>query len=91
MNSLAKLQEDEVTAVEVNFTKYMICLVLSDGREISTPLEFYPKLAKATQAQLKNFRFIGDGTGIHWNDLDEDLSVQSIVLGRKAYNYLKAS
>ncbi len=91
MNTLAKSQETDTLAVEVQFTKDMICLTLSDGREVRTPLEFYPVLAKATEAQLNNFRFIGDGSGIHWNDLDEDLSVESIVLGRKAYNYPKAS
>lgn len=78
------------SAIEAQFTKDIICLILSDGREVKTPLEFYPILAKATEAQLKNYRLIGDGSGIHWNDLDEDLSVESIVLGRKAYNYSKA-
>lgn len=91
MSTLAKSIETEVIAIDVQFTKDMICLVLADGREVKTPLEFYPVLAKATEAQLKNYRLIGDGSGIHWNDLDEDLSVESIVLGRKAYNYSKAS
>ena len=90
MNTLAKSQETEIVAVEIQFTKDMICLVLSDGREVKTPLEFYPLLAKASEAKLKNYRFIGGGTGIHWNDLDEDLSVESIILGRKAFNYSKA-
>ena len=90
MNTLARSLETETIAIEAQFTKDMICLILSDGREVKTPLEFYPVLAKATEAQLKNYRLIGDGSGIHWNDLDEDLSVESIVLGRKAYNYSKA-
>lgn len=87
MNTLAKNQEDEFIAIDVTFTKDMICLALSDGREVKTPLEFYPTLARATEDQLKKFRLIGGGTGIHWEVLDEDLSVESIVLGRKAYNY----
>ena len=91
MNTLAKVQETETIAIEVQFTKDMICLILSDGREVKTPLEFYPLLAKATETQLKNYRFVGGGTGIHWNDLDEDLSVDSIIFGRKAYNYSKVS
>ena len=78
-------------AVEVGFTRDAICLVLSDGREVRTPLEFYPTLARATEKQLENLRLIGGGSGIHWTDLDEDLSVESIVLGRKAYNFPKAS
>lgn len=76
--------EKEPLAVEVEFTNDMICLVLADGREVRTPLEFYPRLARATKKQLKNFRLIGGGTGIHWEDLDEDLSVESIVSGRRA-------
>lgn len=75
-------------AIDVSFKKDMICLVLSDGREIRTPLEFYPTLARATDAQLKKYHLMGGGgTGIHWEALDEDLSVESIILGRKAYNY----
>ena len=91
MNTLAKNEESAFVAIEVSFTKDMICLVLSDGREVKTPLEFYPTLARATEKQLKNLRLIGGGSGIHWTELDEDLSVESIVLGRKAYNFSKAS
>ena len=87
MNTLAKSQEDEFVAIDVKFTNDMICLALVDGREVRTPLEFYPTLARATQEQLKKFRLIGGGTGIRWSELDEDLSIESIVLGRKAYNY----
>lgn len=86
MSTLAKLEMEPV-AIEVTFTQDMICLVLSDGREVKTPLEFYPRLAKATMDQLNNFELLGDGIGIHWPDLDEDLSVDSIVQGRKAFNY----
>jgi hypothetical protein len=74
----------EPVAIEVTFAEDMICLVLDDGREVKTPLEFYPRLAKATNEQLENFRLLGGGTGIHWEDLDEDLSVDSIVSGRRA-------
>ncbi len=84
-------KNEGVVAIAVEFTMDMICLTLSDGREVKTPLEFYPLLAKAREAQLQNYRLIGDGSGIHWSDLDEDLSVESIVLGRKAYNFSKAS
>ena len=84
--SKARKSEREPVAVEVNFSEDMICLVLDDGREVKTPLEFYPRLAKANQKQLNNFRLIGGGTGLHWKDLDEDLSVESIILGRRAFN-----
>jgi len=84
--SKARKSEREPVAVEVNFSEDMICLTLDDGREVRTPIEFYPRLAKANQKQLNNFRLLGGGTGIHWKDLDEDLSVESIVLGRRAFN-----
>ena len=89
MSILAKHQEDDPIAVEVSFTDEMIFLLLSDGREIRTPLEFYPTLARASRNQLQDFRLLGGGSGIHWPRLNEDLSVESIVLGRKAYNYSK--
>lgn len=88
MGSLAgQYSHPEAVALEVRFTDDMICLTLVDGREVRAPLEFYPNLAQATKQQRENYRFIGGGRGIHWEDLDEDLSVESIVLGRRAYNY----
>ncbi|MEI8025292.1 MAG: DUF2442 domain-containing protein [Pseudomonadota bacterium] len=87
MTTSALKIDRESVAVEVSFTDDMICLVLDDGRKVKTPLEFYPRLAKATKKQLGNFRLLGSGTGIHWEDLDEDLSVDSIVSGRRASNY----
>ena len=86
MSTSALKSEREPVAVEVSFTDDMICLVLDDGREVKTPLEFYPRLAKATSAELLHFRLIGGGTGIHWSQLDEDLSVDSIVNGRRSFN-----
>ncbi|MDO8526969.1 MAG: DUF2442 domain-containing protein [Deltaproteobacteria bacterium] len=88
MNSLAEQHSHpESVAIDVGFTDDMICLTLVDGREVRAPLEFYPKLVQATPQQRKDYRLIGGGRGIHWEDLDEDLSVESIVLGRRAYNY----
>lgn len=89
MNTSALKTEREPVAVDVSFTDDMICLVLDDGREVKTPLEFYPRLAKATKAQLLDYRLLGGGTGIHWAQLDEDLSVDSIVTGRRAFNAAK--
>jgi hypothetical protein len=83
--------KNESIAIDVSFTDDMICLILSDGREVKTPLEFYPVLARAAGSQLQNCRLIGDGSGIHWNDLDEDLSIESIVAGRRAHNCSRIS
>ena len=84
MNSLARKFESVFVATSIWFTEDSICLQLADGREVKTPLDFYPKLKSAKPSQLKKYRLIGLGTGIHWEDLDEDLSVEGIVLGRPA-------
>ena len=86
MSSLAKKFEPVFVATEVSFTDDSICLQLADGREVRTPLDFYPALKNASSAQRKKFRLIGLGTGIHWDVLDEDLSVEGIVLGRPSYS-----
>lgn len=67
----------------VEFSDGKICLFLNDGREVRTPLSFYPRLASASKHQLENYKVIGMGTGISWPDLDEDLSVESIIEGRE--------
>ncbi|HRC31980.1 MAG TPA: DUF2442 domain-containing protein [Bacteroidia bacterium] len=66
-------------AVDVKFTENKMMLFMEDGREISFPLEWFVSLRNATQAQLNNWRFIGKGEGIHWQDLDEDISVQLLL------------
>jgi len=58
-------------------------VTLSDDREISVPVAWYPRLAQATSKQRNNWRLIGDGEGIHWPDVDEDLPVAGILLGLK--------
>jgi hypothetical protein len=84
MNSLAQKteQDREPIAVTVEFTPDFLCLHLADGREIRVPLTFYPRLKNATKKQRENFQILGMGTGIHWPEIDEDLSVEGIVAGR---------
>jgi len=55
---------------------------LSDGRSISIPLAWYPRLAHATAEERKNWRSIAHGRGIHWESLDEDISVEGLLAGR---------
>lgn len=81
MNSLAKKLDHEFIATNIWFTENQIHVALDDGREISIPLEFYPRLNKASKEQREKFEIIGLGTGIHWSEIDEDLSVEGIVLG----------
>jgi hypothetical protein len=71
--------EVEPLAVEVSFSDDDLHVVLADGREISAPLVWFPLLQKATPEQRKNWRLIGGGIGIHWEDIDEDISIESLL------------
>ena len=66
-------------ATDVHFEADKMNVQLSDGRVISVPLEWFPALRKATAKQRNNWRVIGKGVGIHWEDLDEDLSVEGLL------------
>ncbi len=77
--STLKVKPIGVFASNVKFDKYMLHVQLSDAREISVPLEWFPKLRDATDEQRANWRLIGKGVGIHWEDIDEDLSVEGLL------------
>jgi Protein of unknown function (DUF2442) len=66
-------------AVEVAFTPDVLHVVLADGREVSAPLVWFPRLNEAAEPERCNWRLIGGGIGIHWPDLDEDISVESLL------------
>ena len=57
---------------------------LTDGRALSVPLAWFPRLTHGTPAELANWRLIGRGVGIHWPDLDEDVSVEDLLAGRRS-------
>jgi Protein of unknown function (DUF2442) len=59
-----------------------LCVDLSDGRSISVPLAWYPRLSHASSSERKRWRLIGRGVGIHWEELDEDISVEGLLAGR---------
>lgn len=69
----------DATAVEVTVTDDAIRVVLADGRELTAPLAWSPRLSDATSEQRRNWRLIGHGQGIHWPDIDEDISVASLL------------
>ena len=71
--------EVEPVAVDVDFSDHSMSVRLADGREVTVPLEWSPRLAKATPAERQNWRLIGGGIGIHWESVDEDLSVESLM------------
>ncbi len=66
-------------ATDVYFTEDVIHVILADGREVSAPLEWFPRLLAATEAQRKSWRLIGDGIGIHWEEIDEDIETESLL------------
>jgi hypothetical protein len=68
----------------VDFNNDMIVVYLMDGRIISVPLIYYPRLFNATEEQLKNWKISGGGYGIHWPDIDEDLSSEGLLRGAPA-------
>jgi hypothetical protein len=69
----------DATAVDVMVTDDRVTVALADGRELAVPLSWFPRLREATEAQRRNWRFIGRGQGIHWPDVDEDISVASLL------------
>ena len=69
----------EPLAVDVAFTDTMLRVVLADGREVFSPLAWFPRLLNATAEQRRKWQLIGGGIGIHWESVDEDISVESIL------------
>lgn len=71
----------------VSFDADSVIVELLDGRRISTPLAWYSRLAGATLTQLEKWEIIGDGDGLHWEQFDEDLSVEGMLRGFPAAGY----
>jgi hypothetical protein len=76
--------DGEPLATGVELSEAMLKVVLDDGRELSVPIEWFPRLRDATAKQRGNWRLIGRGEGIHWPDIDEDISVAGLLRGRVA-------
>ena len=74
--------EHDVFAESVSFSEDSLTVRLDDGRVLSVPLAWYPRLLHGTKAERENYELIGDGEGIHWPDLDEDISVENLLAGR---------
>src|ERR1035438_4242014 len=73
-----------VTAQGVHVTDASLSVELSDGRALSVPLAWFPRLLHGTDVERQNWRLIGQGEGIHWPDLDEDISVKGLLLGQRS-------
>lgn len=76
--SVITINKSEI-AVNIWFDETKMVVLLEDGREVSIPINWFPKLRDATNAQRNNWRLIGDGEGIHWEDLDEDILVEGLL------------
>ena len=74
----------EARAQRVSHTEDSLVVELVDGRTLTVPLAWYPRLAHGTSAERANWRLIGEGEGIHWPDLDEDISVEGLLAGRRS-------
>jgi hypothetical protein len=77
MNTLTINKSGNATAVW--FTTLQLFVRLEDGRELAIPIDWFPRLREATEPQRNNWRLIGGGEGIHWEELDEDILVEALL------------
>jgi Protein of unknown function (DUF2442) len=76
--------ERDVYAEAVTFTEDAMMVHLDDGRALSIPLAWYPRLFHGTAQERKHLELIGDGEGIHWPQLDEDISIEGLLAGKRS-------
>lgn len=76
---------------DVMTTADRLTVSYDDGRIVSLPLKWYPRLNRATPAQRRNWELIGRGYGVHWPDVDEDLSAEGLLEGRPAREFIRAA
>ena len=81
-SSAVEIRQARAQAVKV--TDDGLTVDLADGRTITVPLAWYPRLLQASPAERGNWRFVGDREGIHWPDLDEDISVEGLLAGKRS-------
>ena len=82
--SPSPIEISQARARRVSLTDDALVVELVDGRTITVPLTWYPRLAHGTPAERANWRLIGEGEGIHWPDVDEDISVGGLLAGRRS-------
>jgi hypothetical protein len=79
--SSSSLATETPTAKDVRVSGDALVVELRDGRRVSVPLSWYPRLAEGTPRERRHWEFIGPGIGVHWPDLDEDVSVEALLAG----------
>ncbi|OHB76545.1 MAG: hypothetical protein A2Z34_08215 [Planctomycetes bacterium RBG_16_59_8] len=82
--NISTVEIEAPLARDVKVTEDTLSVDLSDGRSIRVPLAWYPRLLYGTEAERAKWRLIGDGRGIHWPNLDEDISIEGLVAGRSS-------
>lgn len=88
--SSSMIEVEMANATRVQVTSNQLVVDLDDGRSISLPTSWYPRLLNGTHDERNNYQLIGNGEGIHWPDLDEDLLVQDLIAGRRSYESQKS-
>ncbi len=79
MSTLSVVSPTSVLATNIRFSEDALHVNLSDGREVSVPLEWFPRLRDATPEQRNKWRLIARGIGIHWEEIDEDIAVTTLL------------
>jgi hypothetical protein len=82
MLTVSKIEMDMPLAVDVFVSEDTLSVDLRDGRSLSVPLAWYPRLASGSPKERGNWRLIGQGSGIHWEELDEDISLIGLLEGK---------
>ncbi len=77
-------------ALNVSITDDTLSVDLSDGRSISVPIAWFPRLLHSSVEERNNWRLIGNGQGIHWEEIDEDISIEGLLAGRPSGEYQKS-
>ena len=82
--SSSPIEISQARAQHVSLLDDALVVELVDGRTLTVPLTWYPRLAHGTPDERANWRLIGEGEGIHWPDVDEDISVEGLLAGRRS-------
>ena len=80
--SFSSIEATVPVAQSIRFSDDALSVDLSDGRSLKVPIAWYPRLSHGTPEERANWRLIADGRGIHWPDLDEDISVDNLLAGK---------
>lgn len=82
---------DRARIRRVKMSEDVLTLYLEDGRVVSMPIVWSPRLSKASEAERQNYEIVGHGAGLHWPDVDEYVSVRSVLLGRRSAEHTPES